>query len=169
MHLKSGSWYLLIISLSRSLSLYQYEHGDESLFWSVSHFSYVDLVAIWHGRGQHLWALTSQKDLPPCVHSSNKAGSLQALIRASVRSWLVAAAVSLKSDRKGKYGKKTRDIMKWTNPFIQPLIRALLSCGFCSVLFFPLICRIKVSFDQYYWAQCLVVKPWLIPLACQTL
>lgn len=34
----------------------------------------------WHGRGQPLWALTpSQTDLPPRVHSSNKAGLLTAL------------------------------------------------------------------------------------------
>lgn len=57
----------------------RYEHSDESVFWSVSHFSSVDLVAAWHGRGQRLWALTSQMDLPPCMHSSHKAGPLPGL------------------------------------------------------------------------------------------
>ena len=43
-------------------------------------FPYLDLGGTWHGRGQRLCALTtSQTDLPPRMHSSDKAGLLKVL------------------------------------------------------------------------------------------
>lgn len=166
------------VSLSLFLSLYQCEPGDESMFWSVSHFSYLDLGGTWHGRGQRLWALTTvrQTSHHVCIHLIKQVYSrsftLQALIKV-VNQLHISGDLSRKQQQQHFWGQirqsETKVLTETYNIkiFNQIFYPASFKSWICSVLFFALINRIKVNFDQYHWTQCLVVKPPLIPPICQ--